>query len=61
MVMEPAVLDYLSTDDDVLEVDLLERLSGEGQLAAHGHEGFWQSIDSLRDKQGLKRPPWNRW
>ena len=67
MVMEPGVLDYLSKDDDVLEVDLLERLTRDRQLAAYRHEGFWQCMDTLRDKQGLERlwhaeaPPWKRW
>ena len=67
MVMEPGALAYLSKDEDVLEVDLLERLTGDGQLAAYRHEGFWQCMDTLRDKQGLERlwsartPPWKRW
>jgi len=67
MVMEPRVLDYLSRDEDVLEVDLLERLTSDGQLAGYKHEGFWQCMDTLRDKQGLERlwlagsPPWKRW
>jgi glucose-1-phosphate cytidylyltransferase len=67
MVMEPGVLDYLSKDEDVLEVDLLERLTEAGQLAAYRHDGFWQCMDTLRDKQGLERlwltetPPWKRW
>jgi glucose-1-phosphate cytidylyltransferase len=67
MVMEPGVLDYLSKDEDVLEVDLLERLADDGQLAAYRHQGFWQCMDTLRDKQGLERlwlagaPPWKRW
>jgi glucose-1-phosphate cytidylyltransferase len=67
MVMEPGVLDYLHKDDDVLEVDLLERLTEDGQLAGYRHEGFWQCMDTLRDKQGLERlwlsdtPPWKRW
>jgi glucose-1-phosphate cytidylyltransferase len=67
MVMEPGVLGYLSKDDDVLEVDLLERLTGDGQLSAYRHEDFWQCMDTLRDKQGLERlwltgtPPWKRW
>jgi glucose-1-phosphate cytidylyltransferase len=67
MVLEPGVLDYLNKDDDVLEIDLLERLTGDGQLAAYRHDGFWQCMDTLRDKQGLERlwlsgtPPWKRW
>jgi glucose-1-phosphate cytidylyltransferase len=67
MVMEPGVLEYLSRDEDVLEVDLLERLTDDGQLAAYRHQGYWQCMDTLRDKQGLDRlwhtgtPPWKRW
>jgi glucose-1-phosphate cytidylyltransferase len=67
MVMEPGVLDYLNKDDEVLEVDLLERLTTDGQLAGYRHQGFWQCMDTLRDKQGLERlwqsgtPPWKRW
>jgi glucose-1-phosphate cytidylyltransferase len=67
MVMEPGVFDYLENDEDVLEVDLLERLTADGELAAFRHQGFWQCMDTLRDKQGLERlwlsgaPPWKRW
>jgi glucose-1-phosphate cytidylyltransferase len=67
MVMEPGIFDYLGGDQDVLEVDLLERLTADGQLAAFKHEGFWQCMDTLRDKQALERlwlsgaPPWKRW
>jgi glucose-1-phosphate cytidylyltransferase len=67
MVMEPGVFDYLDNDEDVLEVDLLERLTADGELAAFRHQGFWQCMDTLRDKQGLERlwlsgaPPWKRW
>jgi glucose-1-phosphate cytidylyltransferase len=67
MVMEPGVFDYLDSDDDVLEVDLLERLTADRELAAFRHRGFWQCMDTLRDKQGLERlwlsgaPPWKRW
>jgi glucose-1-phosphate cytidylyltransferase len=66
MVMEPGIFDYLSKDEDVLEVDLLERLTEDGQLAGYRHEGFWQCMDTLRDRQGLERlwageAPWKRW
>jgi glucose-1-phosphate cytidylyltransferase len=67
MIMEPRVFDYLHKDEDVLEVDLLERLTADGELAAFRHHGFWQCMDTLRDKQGLERlwlsgaPPWKRW
>src|SRR5262245_777583 len=42
IVMEPGVPNYLSKDDDVLEIDLPERLTRDGQLAAYQHQGFWQ-------------------
>lgn len=67
MVMEPGILQYLKSDHDVLEVDLLEHLVRDGQLAAYKHEGFWQCMDTLRDKQLLDElwasgsPPWKTW
>jgi len=67
MVLEPQVLDYLDGDDAVLEIDLLERLAGEGQLVAYKHGGFWQCMDTLRDKRQLESAwdtgsaPWKVW
>ena len=67
MVMEPGVLGYLTGDGDSLEVSLLERLGRDDQLAAYRHSGFWQCMDTLRDKQALEElwasgePPWKRW
>jgi glucose-1-phosphate cytidylyltransferase len=67
MVMEPGVFQHLHGDADVLEVDLLERLVRDKQLAAYRHEGFWQCMDTLRDKQLLEQlwaegsPPWKTW
>ncbi len=67
MVLEPGVFQYLTRDEDVLEVDLLERLVQDRQLAAFKYEGFWQCMDTLRDKQLLERlwsegqPPWKTW
>lgn len=67
MVMEPGIFKYLRKDDDVLEVDLLEQLTKDGQLAAYRHEGFWQCMDTIRDKHALERlwasanPPWKSW
>ncbi len=61
---EPGVLDYLGGDDTSLESDALRRLAAEGQLAAYRHEGFWQCMDTLRDKRLLEalwqegRAPW---
>jgi glucose-1-phosphate cytidylyltransferase len=67
MVMEPGVLRYLERDEDSLEVALLERLGCDDELAAYKHSGFWQCMDTLRDKQFLEQlwasdaPPWKRW
>ncbi|HYY97771.1 MAG TPA: glucose-1-phosphate cytidylyltransferase [Pyrinomonadaceae bacterium] len=50
LVFEPEVFDYLSGDLSSLEADAMERLAADGQLAAYRHEGFWQCMDTLRDK-----------
>lgn len=55
MVCEPCVLDYLDNDDSSLEHTVLERLALEGELAAYRHEGFWQCMDTLRDKRLLEK------
>jgi len=54
MVFEPAVFDYLSGGDGHLEVQALERLAADGQLAAYRHESFWQCMDTLRDVRTLE-------
>lgn len=67
MVMEPEIMDYLSSDADVLEVDLLERLAADRRLVAFRHTGFWQCMDTVRDRQVLERlwedgaAPWKIW
>jgi glucose-1-phosphate cytidylyltransferase len=67
MVMEPGVLDYLGGDDTPLERSALPRLAKDGELMAYRHEGFWQCMDSLRDKRMLDQlwnegnPPWKTW
>ena len=64
-IMEPQFLKYLSDDTTVLEEDPLERVSKAGELMAYKHEGFWQCMDTKRDKDLLeefskqKVPPWN--
>lgn len=66
-VMEPGVFDYLHGDQTVLELDPLERLAADGQLMAYKHEGFWQCMDTLRDKLRLESiwnsgaVPWKVW
>lgn len=67
LVFEPQVLDYLTGDESVLEIEVLERLSKENQLVAYKHHGFWQCMDTLRDKRQLDaawksgNPPWKVW
>jgi glucose-1-phosphate cytidylyltransferase len=64
MVLEPGIFEYLEDDASVLEVDGLERLADAGQLAAYRHEGFWQCMDTLREKKILEnlwqsgKAPW---
>jgi glucose-1-phosphate cytidylyltransferase len=66
-VFEPAVLDYLADDGTVLEREPLERLAREGQLMAFQHDGFWQPMDTLREKELLEalwesgQAPWRSW
>lgn len=66
-VFEPAVLDYIADDTTILERDPLERLAADGQLMAFRHEGFWQPMDTIREKQILESlwangpAPWKTW
>ncbi len=53
-VLEPAVFDYIAADATVWEKGPLERLANEGQLAAYRHNGFWQPMDTLRDRNLLE-------
>jgi glucose-1-phosphate cytidylyltransferase len=67
MVLDPAIFDYLESDQTSLEGLVLERLAGTRQLAAYRHPGFWQCMDTLRDKRLLEglwqdgRAPWKLW
>jgi len=54
-VMEPKFLDYIKNDDTYLEREPLEKLSKKKQLAAFKHEGFWQCMDTKRDKDKLDK------
>lgn len=63
-VFEAGVLDFLTDDSTVLEKSPLEMLAQQGQLMAYQHHGYWQSMDTLRDKHSLEElwtsgnPPW---
>jgi glucose-1-phosphate cytidylyltransferase len=52
-VFEPKIFDYLTDDSTVLERDPLENLTADGQLMAYEHDGFWQCMDTVRDRQVL--------
>jgi len=66
-VLEQEVLEYVSWDHVVFEREPLERLADDGQLAAFRHDGFWQPMDTLRDKRTLEelwdsgQAPWKTW
>lgn len=66
-VLDPAVIDYIPDDAMPWESEPLERLAREGQLRAFEHRGFWQPMDTLRDRNLLEelwssgRAPWKRW
>lgn len=53
-VLEPAVFDFIEGDHTVWEQDPLRELARNGQLTAYRHEGFWQPMDTLRDKHELE-------
>lgn len=55
LVFEPAIFGYLTDDKCSLESNGLEQLAADRQLAAYRHEGFWQCMDTLRDKNLLER------
>lgn len=67
MVLEPKIFDYLDDDETVFETTPLERLVKEGQLMSYRHTGFWQCMDSLREKELLEnllksgKAPWKKW
>ncbi|MEM7795037.1 MAG: glucose-1-phosphate cytidylyltransferase [Cyanobacteria bacterium P01_C01_bin.118] len=66
-VLEPQVYDYIDGDSTLWEKEPLERLAAEGQLMAYRYTGFWQCMDTLRDKKRLQRlwdsgqAPWKIW
>lgn len=67
MVCEPGIFGYLNGDSTGFEAHALARLARDRQLAAYKHEGFWQCMDTLRDKRLLEtlwqdgRAPWKVW
>jgi glucose-1-phosphate cytidylyltransferase len=66
-VLSPRVIDSITDDSTIWELEPLERLAQEGNLAAYQHHGFWQPMDTLRDKIHLEelwqsgQAPWKVW
>lgn len=67
MVLDRSVIDRIPGDSTSLEADTMEELAADGELMAYRHEGFWQSMDTLRDVRVLGSlweagsPPWRVW
>lgn len=67
MVLEPEIFDYIDGDDTVFEKKPLETMAKMGELMAYRHDGFWQCMDTQRDKQLLEKlwssgkAPWKKW
>jgi glucose-1-phosphate cytidylyltransferase len=66
-ILKPSVLDHIADDYTIWEREPLETLAAEGNLSAFKHNGFWQPMDTLRDKMYLEElwqsgePPWKIW
>ena len=67
MVFEPALFDYISGDDIIFEKEPMNGLVRDNQLMGYVHKGFWQCMDTLREKEKLERlwasgdAPWKLW
>lgn len=67
MVLEPEIFNYIDGDKTIFEREPLEKVASEGQLNAFKHTGFWQCMDTMRDKEHLEdllandEAPWKVW
>jgi glucose-1-phosphate cytidylyltransferase len=67
MVLEPEVFNYLKDDTTVFEKEPLERLVEQGELMSYRHNGFWQCMDNMREREKLEKmykegvAPWKKW
>ena len=67
MVLEPEIFDYIDGDKTTFEREPLEKLSIDGKLSAYKHSGYWQCMDTMRDKEDLEKlwssgnAKWKKW
>jgi glucose-1-phosphate cytidylyltransferase len=67
MVLNPGIINYIDGDSTTFEKEPLETVASEGQLKAYKHDGFWQCMDTMRDKELLEKlwasnkAPWKVW
>ena len=67
MVLEPEVFDYIGGDESIFERTPLTRLAAEGELMSYMHRGYWQCMDTKREKDTLEKyiakgnAPWIKW
>ena len=67
MVFNPEIFDYIEGDETVLEREPLEKLAAKGELMSYAHKGYWQCMDTKREKDKLEkllskgRAPWKKW
>jgi glucose-1-phosphate cytidylyltransferase len=66
-VVEPSVLDLIAGDDSVWETDVLGKLAADGELSAFQHDGYWQPMDTVWEREQLEdqwrtgAAPWKVW
>ena len=66
-ILSPKVLDYINDDSTIFEREPLENLANDNELIAYEHKGFWQCMDTIRDKKYLEQlwnsenTPWKKW
>ena len=67
MILEPEIFNYIEGDNTIFERQPLETIANEGELMAYKHNGFWQCMDTMRDREKLQslwessNAPWKVW
>lgn len=67
MVLNPEIFDYIEGDETVFEKDVLGKIAEQGELMSYKHTGFWQCMDTMREKEKLEKllkkgnAPWKKW